>query len=184
MKKINAYVIQENLRPKRFISIPDIQSEYELDYREASEFLQHLMLRNWVEKKEDLHRGYMIIRSNLRLRHISRAEVDELIEDIDHYCTAVLSSISRRGSRGASFDEVASDLKSATKTSVAMEILIKHYMIYEAGDQYFNCVSDKVVEALEKVAEARHMLAIKEQIDFSPEEREKLKRMLEKLCVD
>ena len=74
MCNINAYLIQERFKQLKNVTIPWIQKEYNLSYKEAKEFLTLLQRRGWV-KTSPVGIKYPILKNNLNLRKIVREEV-------------------------------------------------------------------------------------------------------------
>lgn len=155
MDQVNAYLIQEKIKRKRYVSVPWIQQEYGLHYGEAKAFLTHLKNRGWIAPATTGIR-YFVNRKRLFLRKLDRDEVDGLIEDINMDCVAALKCMQKADGSGALRMEIADAIRDEDDTNEVIEILNRHRLVYQEAEMFFLRVSRKTVEVLEKVVRRKH----------------------------
>lgn len=153
MCEINAYLIQERLKNVDFVSVPWIQKEYELKYREAKEFLECLQERYWVSHIPMPDGGrYKVFHENLRLRKITRDEVDVLIDSLMPECIEVLDHIRKRFVQGWRSEELEGYYHNCDGVAECVfEILADHEIVFKFNERWFTIVSNKTLEVLLKV---------------------------------
>ena len=181
MNKINALVIQEILKKKDSVSVPWIQTEFSLDYKDAKEFLRHLMNRGWVETQTE-GIEYAVIRQNLRLRKLERKEVDSLIEDMTNDCVSALQCIiDSEDSRGATMVQLIDEVKGHDDTREALEILTNHNLVYKVKDSYLSTVSNTTVQVLESVVKMKRHSDLRRRITGKDDEQASLRKLFDVL---
>lgn len=149
MKQVNAMDIQCALKGLKTVSVPWIQTEYELTYQEAKMFLGLLAARGWIKKEPD---GilYEINKDNLCLRKIERKEVNKLIEDITSDCLSALNCLRRKAITGASTDDLIAEVRGEDDTKAALKVLTNLALVYCYDGMYFPRVSQATIRILTK----------------------------------
>ena len=148
MNNLSALSIQETLKSIDVISIPWIQSQYNLTYSQARQFLEQLILRGWA-KKEQSGIEFKVQKENLCFRKIERCEINDLMEDMSLNCIYILECVKMKNATGVSIDELKSELRRNNAKEV-IEILMEHNLIYCVKDRYFARVSQMTVEVLSR----------------------------------
>jgi hypothetical protein len=179
MSKINAFTIQQRLGQLESVSIPWIQMEYSLSYRDAKAFLNQLISRAWVGK-HPCGIYYAVRPENLRLRVIDRSEVDVLFEKVTTDCVSALQCI-REKKGGATFDELVSAVRGDEDTRDALETLQELNLIYKADELYFSCVSDKTIKVMGDVEAEKRRMEMHRKIRTGMEDMEKCRRLFDAL---
>lgn len=179
MDKINGYTLQKLLKQQEFVSVPWLQTELGLQYRDAKELLQLLMLRGWIKKEADGNR-YPVVKENMKLRPILRCEVDTLCREITPDCAAALQRI-RKSSEGATFSEIVSAVKGDETTKATIAVLTENRLAYEVDGLYFVCVSAKAVKVLTAVANAKRYSSARRRLNLDSDEAKELKSLFEEL---
>jgi len=154
MSQVNALDIQEMLKNTDAISVPWIQSKYELSYHEAKAFLKQLIVRGWV-KEEPNGIQYDVVKDNLCLRKIERLEVNKLIENITSDCVSALNCIQKKNATGASLGELISAVRGDDDTNAAIKILTDHRLIYCVAGNYFSRISQVTIKILSDVVKMK-----------------------------
>ena len=147
VKGVNAYLIQETIRQKEYVTVPWVQRTYGLDYKDAVNFITLLQRRGWVESTP---RGirHPVKKGCFFLRKIARNEVDGLIEDITLDCVAALTCIQKK----------VAGVQGVSDTEEAVKILNEHNLIYLVNDLYFVTVSQETVSVLSQVVNRKRRM--------------------------
>jgi len=160
MKTINAMTIQETLKNMEFISIPWIQMEYNLSYRQAKEFFNQLLVRGWADSIPEGNL-YRIKKENLKLREIVTSEVDTLFKEVDSDCVNALEAIEKNGS--ATKIEILKSVRGEDDTNNALEKLLNNNLIYLFDKKYFSCISSHAIKVISKVVREKRLKEMDER---------------------
>lgn len=183
MSKINAFVIQERLRKTDYVTVPQIQKEYGLDYGDAKHFLDILIKRKWAEAEPKGMR-HAVIHKNLHLRKLEREEVEGIIEDISYDGVALLR-IEKEDFNGInSFNEKKLIAYDDDETKEAIEFLDKHRLIRIIGDEAFVSVSRKTVDVLSEVAKRKRRSETRSRLSPQTVSTDSLKKLFDVLFTD
>lgn len=156
MCKTNALEIQEKLKKQTHISIPWLQTEFDLSYKDARLYVHQMIKCGWVSGAV-CGIQYQVYGENLRLRKLRREEVEPLIEDLTGDCTAALGCIQKRQGMGATFEEISGAVYGDADAKEALELLHKYDLVYAFDGRCFSCVSQKTIRVLsEAVKQKRH----------------------------
>lgn len=183
MCSVNAYLIQEKIKQLEYVTVPWIQKEYGLNYREAKEFLSFLHRRGWIESHATGFE-YLVIQNNLQLRKIVREEVDGLIEDITFDCIDALTCIQKRSACGASYSEIEAAVRGDDDTKDALKILNDHKLICLFQEMYFATVSKRTIEVLSDVVSEKRKNEVYGKLSGNAENNKQLEKMFEVLFDD
>lgn len=181
MECVNAYLIQEKIRNQRYVTVPWIQKEYGLGYKEAVEFLRLLKNRGWVAPLP-VGVQFPVVKGNLCLRKLARNEVDGLIEDITVDCVTALECIQKKEG-GASYQDVHSAVRGDDDTDDALKILKEHQLIHRINELYFTTVSRKTVEILAAVVQGKRRSIAARRATGKAEDIGALRRLFDPLFV-
>lgn len=154
--KTNAFIIQENLKKKEYVTIPEIQCEYNLIYGEAKEFVEQLIARCWVNPVADGIK-YYVKKDNLCLRKISPDEVDGFIDDITDGCVLLLNYIYRKSGVITLHSDLIDEFGDEESSEKVMDMLLKHKLIHLNGEYCLQRVSKRVVSALHEMSRRRRI---------------------------
>lgn len=154
MKTINALELQERLRENKYISIPWLQVEYDMEYRDAKALINQLAIRGWVQMMFGSNK-YKVIKDNLLLRKIKKSEVDDLIEEIDMEGAAALIFLCRMIEDGATIDDLEDEMGCDEDAAIAVDLLRNHELIYDFNGLYFSRVSEETAKVLMTVVRAK-----------------------------
>lgn len=179
MSKVNALTIQQRLEQLESVSIPWIQTEYSLSYRDAKAFLNQLIGCAWV-KKDPWGISYAIRRENLRLRAIEPGEVDVLFEKVTTDCVSALQCIGEKKA-GATFDELVSAVRGEEDTRDALKTLTELNLIYKADELYLSCISHKAIKVMADVEAEKRRMEMHRKIRTGMDDMEKCKRLFDAL---
>ena len=173
MNKIDAYIIQQELKKIDFVSVPWIQMTYNLDYRLAKMFLNCLISNEWIGKVADGNK-YPVLKDNLCLRKISKFEVEMLCKENTLSSVRVLKTI--RNKPGITESMMLTEMRgeSEEKLRKAIEILMKHRLVYACDDRYYVCISKKTIDVLAEVVNEICFLTIDDSGEFNRKEFEVL----------
>ncbi len=177
MDQVNAYLIQEKIKHKRYVSVPWIQQEYGVNYGEAKEFLTRLKNRGWIAPVTTGIR-YPVNRRRLFLRKLDHDEIDGLIEDINMDCVAALKCMQKADGCGALRMEIADAIRDEDDTNEVIEILNRHRLVHQEAEMFFLRVSKKTVEVLETVVRRKRRNAASRRLLEEDEEDEDLYKEL------
>ncbi len=184
MSKLNAYMIQEMLKSSERISVPRIQLDFRLNYREAKEFVGYLQRRGWIEEESDAD-GYQILPENMHLRRIERSEVRALIDNITFDCIEALKCMRKLSlSTGADFSALESAVQGDDDTDCALGVLMTHRLCFKVKDLYFSAVSAKTIEVLCNVVKAKREYKVDMLISGENGARARLEKMFDVLFDD
>ena len=176
MRKTNALLIQEDMKQLKFVTVPQLQREYDLTYTEAKEFLQQLILRGWVKPEAEGVR-YSVQRKHLCLRKIQRCEVDVLFEEMTNDCVSALNHMEKQKGQGVTQAELERIVRGDEDTESAIELLLKHKLIYQAEELYFLTVSKKTVEVLWTVELEKKRSVMRRKMSDSKDKDEEIKKL-------
>lgn len=178
MENMTIFTLQDTLRKMPYVSVPQIQQDFGLTYKEAKVFLGELLDRGWVEKEPEGNR-YPVKAEQLRLRSIERNEVETLIDEMDMNCVAVLQYILKQRALGAEFDEIVNTLDDKEDATKTIYLLTKNRLIYIHEESYFLCVSQKVVKVLSDVVRAKRSWELGRRITGKETDRSHVRRMFD-----
>lgn len=154
MCKTNVLEIQERLKSQTHISVPWLQTEFDLSYKDARLYLRQMIKRGWVcGEVQGIH--YRVYGENLRLRKLRREEVDPLLEDLTGDCTAALGCIQKQQGMGATHEEISDAVYGDDDADAALELLGKYDLVYAHDGHYFSCVSQKTIQVLTEAVKLR-----------------------------
>lgn len=180
MDNITIFTLQEKLRKMPCVSVPQIQQDFGLTYKEAKVFLRELLDRGWVGKEPEGN-CYPIMKDLLCLRNIHRSEVDDLIEDVDMNCVSVLQTVLKAKGEGVDFGDITFALDDEDDAQKTLQLLLKNRLLYERNGQYYICVSAKVVSVLSDVARIKRGWELGRRIAGRDVDKTKTKRLFETL---
>jgi len=176
---VNAMIIQENIKKMEFISIPWIQIEYDLSYKQAKEFFNQLLLRGWAEEVPEGNL-YRLNHENMKLREITANEVDVLFEDFDTDCSNALETINEKVC--ATSVDILKSVRGEDDTNKALEKLSKNNLIYVFNGKYFSCVSSQTVKVLSNIAREKRLKEMDERHgNKSARTEETIKKLFDEL---
>lgn len=180
MSQVSALDIQEALKNTDAVSVPWIQSKYELSYYEAKAFLEQLIVRGWV-KEEPNGTRYEVLQDNLCLRKIERTEVNKLIENINSDCISALNCIQKKNATGASFGELTSAVRGDDDTNAAIKTLTNHMLIYCVAGNYFSRVSQVTIKVLSDVVKMKREREVNRRMNGKVEDDRDIIRLFDEL---
>ncbi len=159
MTKWNAYTLCNLLKAEKGITMPQLQQLLSADYSQTGEILQEMIRRGWLEDKP-LGMFYAARPENLRLRHLRRAEMDKLLEDVKRDWARGVALLSRepgtdRAALGKKFrceEEEEDDM---------IRQLLQADLIYVWQDRYYSCVSKLTARFLDEVVFHKERLKAK-----------------------
>ncbi|MBE6687160.1 MAG: hypothetical protein E7591_08030 [Ruminococcaceae bacterium] len=184
MRKYNALIIQEKLRTREYITIPDIQLEFFLHYVHAKEFLEQLICRGWVANEPEGLK-YPVLKSYMALRRIERSEVDTFIERITVDAATALMAVVKRSARGgASYKDIYKEVRGERDTREAVRLLIECRLIYKFNDRYFSCVSENTALILSALSRKKIDLDCDEDAPVTQDYYEVLRDLFEPLFAE
>lgn len=178
MSKVNALKIQRSLEGMETVSVPWIQTEYDLDYFSAKSFLEQLVSRGWI-KSEPEGIFYSVISDNLKLREIAKNEVDTLFEEVTGDCISALNCVSRNGR--AFFKQIEVAVRGEDDTKEAIATLLKNNLLYLCGNIYYCCVSEKTIKVLTEVVKGKRQLESSKGRKNEEDEIKKIKSLFDEL---
>jgi len=180
MEEMTIFTLQDKLRKLSFVSVPQLQMDFEFTYKEAKAFLQELHNRGWVEKEPQGNR-YCVRTEQLRLRCIDRSEVDGLIEDIDSDCIALLLELQKHRGRGVEMEDLMDVLDDEDDVTRALYMLTKNRLVYISNSAYCLCISPKTVKALSEMVRAKRQAELAKRITGKNAERVNLRKFFDGL---
>lgn len=183
MAEINALDIQEAIGERRVVTVPWIQMEYGLDYRQAKQFLAELISRGWIVP-EPKGLNYRVLLHRLRLRKIIRDEIDSLIENMTLDCGIILNRMAEKNGGGTTFEEMRNAVHGIDDAEEAIETLERLELIYKSGNLFFSRVSKSTLEILVRVAEMQFKLVKISDPTRKAEDYKKIKNLFERLFKD
>lgn len=183
MCSVNAYLIQDKIKQLEHVTVPWIQKEYGLDYKEAKEFLTFLQRRGWIES-HPIGIEYLVIHNNLQLRRIVREEVDGLVEDITSDCIAALTCMQKRSTCGASYSEIEAAVRGDDDTKDAIKILNNHKLICLFQEMYFTTVSKRTIGVLSDVVSEKRKNEANKRLSGKVENNKQLGKLFDVLFDD
>lgn len=187
MNKINAYTIQEKIRNMEFLNVAWIQNEYKLTYKEAKEFLDILIKRQWVMPFMD-GACFCVIKSNLCLRKIGRDEIDALIEDLSYECISVFTCLQSKSANRALYSEISATIHNDYEAKCALKTLEKHKLVHAVDKMYYATISDQTIEVLRSMVMGKRTLLAKIKAGATDEavaeEKSRIKGLFDKLFED
>ncbi len=163
MTEINAMAIQSLLEKESLVSIAWLQKELALQYREARQLADLLVKRGWLG--EETSGGYKVEKNALFLRHIEKAEVGRLVDEVTTDCYLVMDLLLEHQAEGAEFKALEKTVRGSSDTREAIEILVRNKLVFVKDGRYFLCVSRKTVEAFKEMFARKRMMERRESID-------------------
>lgn len=183
MRKINAFLIQERLKSEEFVTVPWIQREYALNYKDAKCFLDILIKRKWVEA-EPKGMQHKIIHENLHLRKLERDEVEGIIEDISCEAIELLKIEEKDFNSVNSFNEKKLTAYDDDEIEEALEFLEEHRLIRIIDEECFVSVSRKTIDVLYEVARFKKRSRARNILSSEGAASDSLKKLFDVLFTD
>ena len=163
MTQINAMALQEMLRKQNAVSLGWLQKELTLTYPEARKLVGYLRKRGWLGEEESF--GYRVIKTSLFLRTLEKSEVGELVDVFTVDCQTVLNRVAENPAEGVDFGILEKAVRGDSDTREALEILLRHKLIFQWDGCYFSCMNRKTVEAFKEMMLRKRLMERREALD-------------------
>ncbi|MBR4863202.1 MAG: hypothetical protein IKU07_01395 [Oscillospiraceae bacterium] len=163
MAQINAMTLQEMLRQQNTVSIGWLQKELALTYSEARQLVGYLQKRGWLGEEKAF--GYKVVKTALFLRELERTEVGELVDAFTNDCQIVMNRLQEEPAEGADFGTLEKSVRGESDTREAVEILLRHKLIFFWDGFYFLRVNRKTVEAFKEMMLRKRLMERRETMD-------------------
>ncbi len=176
MKTLNAYEVQEKIRERGGASVLWIQDEFDVNYREALNFIDDIIRRGWIEK-ETSTMEYKAKPENMCLRYLKEEDVD-LILRIANDNTAKTAAIAVRN-EGATLGEIEDELDDDYEAEEAVDSLCLRNMAYEYEGRVFFALPSEISLIFTMISRAKTM-KFRRGNELSEEEEEEFRKRLYK----
>lgn len=183
MSKMNAYLLQENIRLRGYVTVPWLQTEYKLKYGDARNIVELMVQRGWIAP-EAIGIKYFVLKENLNLRKLRREEVGGLVADVTTDSSAALLCIKNADGAGATLSEIESAVQGEDDTQAALKILHEHNLISFSNDRYFSNVSRETIDIIADVAQEKNPGPFRKMFTERNDNYEHLKKRFDVLFDD
>lgn len=151
---MNALEMQEKLKRENAITVPWLQTTFDLPYGQARGILSQLLTQGWVVR--DAGGQFKVCRHHLQLRKIERWESADLIAGVDQNNMLALTYIADKP--GISKENLLRDLSDEALLTESLPALQRLQLIYCHNGGYYVRISERAMMVLQEVERTKRRL--------------------------